>query len=238
MPCSNPSSASVTFTPVEASIGRIGRKISKPTARRPASPLVMAIRAISVRSPESMSARRAISPRTPAALATASAMSPARAPWRRPPVSSPTRNAASGSVARPISSSQQLPAPARRAAPGLGLDLGDRAVDVGDGQRGLGGGARVDAPDGRIADADAALSRHAGEKADADRNLRGVERPQQLGQDRHLGRARARRGNGLGGGDDVGEQCHACPVQQVAPVLRACDGAHPACNGRVRSGCF
>ena len=100
---SNPSSASVTLAPVEASIGWIGRNSSNPTAFSPASPPVIAIRAISVRSPESMSARRAISPRTLAALATASAISPARAPWRRPPVSRATRNLASASVARPIS---------------------------------------------------------------------------------------------------------------------------------------
>ena len=214
---SNPSSASVTFAPVEASIGWIGRKISNPTACSPASPPVIAIRAISVRSPESMSARRAISPRTPAALATASAISPARAPWRRPPVSRPTRKVASGSVARAISpwnSSRRRP---RRPAAGLGLDLRDRLVDVGHGERRLSRMRALHAADGGVADADATLARHAGEKADADRHLLGVQRPQQLRQHRHFGRARARRGDGLGGGDDVGEQGHACQVQQVDP---------------------
>ena len=101
-----PSRASATVAPVDASMGRMGRKISKPTALSPSSPPVMAIRAISVRSPESMSARRAIAPGTAAALATASAMTPARAPCRRPPVSRPTRKVASGSVARPSSASR------------------------------------------------------------------------------------------------------------------------------------
>ena len=122
---SNPASASVTFAPVEASIGRIGRKISNPTARSPASPPVIAICAIWVRSPESISARRAISPRTPAALATASAISPARAPWRRPPVSRPTRKAASGSVARAIS-----PSSSSRRRPAEPLPVSDSMSDI------------------------------------------------------------------------------------------------------------
>ena len=59
---SNPDIASSTVAPVEASIGRIGRKISKPTSRRPASPSVIASSAIRGRSPDSISARRAIAP--------------------------------------------------------------------------------------------------------------------------------------------------------------------------------
>jgi glutathione S-transferase len=59
------------FSLVEASIGRIGRKISKPTWRSPSSPSVIAIRAIRVRSPDSISARRAIAAGTPAATITA-----------------------------------------------------------------------------------------------------------------------------------------------------------------------
>ena len=40
---SKPDIASATSAPVEASIGRIGRKISNPIARSPASPSVIAI---------------------------------------------------------------------------------------------------------------------------------------------------------------------------------------------------
>jgi ATP-dependent DNA ligase len=67
---SKPATASTTLSAVEASIGRTGRKSSKPTARRPSSPSVMAISAVRVRSPESISARRAMSAGTPAAFAT------------------------------------------------------------------------------------------------------------------------------------------------------------------------
>ena len=83
---SKPSTASPALAAVEASIGRIGRKISRPTSRSPSSPLVSASSAVCVRSPESMSARRASGPGTPAAFATASIISPASAPWRSSPV--------------------------------------------------------------------------------------------------------------------------------------------------------
>jgi hypothetical protein len=96
--------ASATLSAVEASIGKIGRKSSKPTARSPCSPSLMAISAVRVRSPESISARRASSPETPAAFATASTMIPARAPCRSSPVNRRLTKPASGSVARSSSS--------------------------------------------------------------------------------------------------------------------------------------
>jgi hypothetical protein len=96
--------ASHVLSADEASIGRIGRKISKPTLPSPSSPSVIAISAVRVRSPESISARRAISPETPAALAIASAISPASAPCRNSPVKSRLTKSASCSVARPSSS--------------------------------------------------------------------------------------------------------------------------------------
>ena len=93
--------ASETLVLVEASIGRIGRKISKPTSLSPSSPAVIAIAAIRGRSPDSISARRASTPGTPAAFATASAISPASAPCLSSPVNRRLRKSASSSVARP-----------------------------------------------------------------------------------------------------------------------------------------
>ena len=96
--------ASDTSAAVEASIGRIGRKISNPTAPSPSSPCVIAISAVRVRSPESISARRVTAPETPAALATASTINPPSAPCLSPPVKSRLTKSASCSVARPRSS--------------------------------------------------------------------------------------------------------------------------------------
>jgi hypothetical protein len=110
---SNPENASVRVAPVDASIGRIGRKSSKPTSLSPSSPVLIAISAIRGRSPESISARRASSPATPAACATASAISPARAPCRSSPVNSRLRRFPSSSVARPSNS----PSSRRRTPP-------------------------------------------------------------------------------------------------------------------------
>ena len=155
----------------------------------------MAIRAISVRSPESMSARRAIAPGTAAALATASAINPASAPWRRPPVSRPTRKAASGSVARPSSASRSS---RRRAADPLPVAASTSEIarstssTLSDGSA---AGGRLMAADGRVADPDAPLARDPGQDPDDHRNLLGREPSQQVGQDGHLGRSRA------GGGD-------------------------------------
>ena len=92
--------ASATLSAVEASIGKIGRKSSKPTSRSPSSPPLMAISAVRVRSPESISARRASSAGTPAALATASTITAASAPCRSSPVNRRLTKPASGSVAR------------------------------------------------------------------------------------------------------------------------------------------
>ena len=90
-----------------------------------------------------------------------------------------------------------------------------------------------------VADADPALARHPGEKADADRHL--ARRPARRSSSARIAtlrRARARGGDGLGGGDDVGEQGHAAKSSRSTPLLRACDGAHPACNGRLPQGAF
>ncbi len=92
--------ASATLSAVEASIGKIGRKSSKPTSRRPSAPSRIARSAVRVRSPESISARRASAAGTPAALATASTITPASAPCRSSPVNSRLTKPASGSVAR------------------------------------------------------------------------------------------------------------------------------------------
>ena len=98
------STASATLSAVEASIGRTGRKISSPSARSPSSPWVSATSAVSVRSPDSISARRASSRETPAAFAIASTINPASAPCRSSPVNSLLTKSASCSVALPRSS--------------------------------------------------------------------------------------------------------------------------------------
>ena len=113
----------------------------EPDRAEPLLPAVIAISAIRVRSPESISARRASSPGTPAALATASAITPASAPClqlagEQPPQERGLRLGGARRAARR--------AGPRAAAPSRGrwpLDLVDRAVDVVDGQRGVGGRA-------------------------------------------------------------------------------------------------
>ena len=108
---------------------------------------------------------------TPAALATASAISPASAPCRSSPVSSRRRNVG----LRPRWRGRAGRRAARRARPPIRarwrLDLVDRPVDVVDRERAARRGLGLDAVDRRVADADAALTRHAGQEADADRDL-------------------------------------------------------------------
>ena len=172
---SNPDIASSTVAPVAASIGKIGRKISNPTPRRPASPSMSASSAIRGKSPDSISARRAIAPGTPAALATASAISPASAPWRSSPVNSRRRKLASGSVARSSSSDSSRLRAARRTAPSRRLHRVDRVVDVGHGQRRFRRRLGLDPIRGRIADPDPALPRDARQERHADPDLVGVQ---------------------------------------------------------------
>ena len=62
-----------------------------------------------------------------------------------------------------------------------------------------------------VPDADAALARHAGQKADGDRDLAGLERPQEVGEDRDLPGARTGAADLARGGDDIREQRHVSP---------------------------
>jgi hypothetical protein len=57
-----------------------------------------------------------------------------------------------------------------------------------------------------VADADAALARHAGQEADRNRELPGLEAPEELGEDCDLLRARPRLGQIARGGDEIGQQ--------------------------------
>ena len=183
---SKPSTASPALAAVEASIGKIGRKISRPTSRRPSSPLVSASSAVWVRSPESMSARRASGPGTPAAFATASIISPASAPCLSSPVKSRLMKSASGSVARPSRLGEISLAPgcrARSRVPWTAAIARSRSAIV---ERRLVPRAALDPVDRRVADAHAALPRNAGEEADGRRHLVRLEPPQQLGEDRDL----------------------------------------------------
>ena len=165
--------ASATLSAVEASIGRIGRKSSKPTSRSPSSPSVIAISAVRVRSPESISARRASSPETPAALTIASTISPASAPCRSSPVKSRLTKSASGCVARPSSSPRiclRLAADPLPFAAWISATARSRSATVREGSAAGGG---LDAVDRRVADADPPLAGNAGEK----RRRRSAPRP-------------------------------------------------------------
>ena len=211
---------------VEASIGRIGLKSSKPTARSPSSPSVSAVSAVRVRSPESMNARRASSAGTPAAFATASTISPASAPCRSSPVKSRLTKSASSSVARARRFAEDPPSGRGRAAPSRRLHLRDRAIDLVDREGRLQGGRLFEAVDRRVADPDPPLPGHAGEEADRDRNLVRVEPPQELGEELDLARARARTGYLSRGGDDVGEQGHR-RARRVATARTAASTSAP-----------
>ena len=92
--------AEAASSAVEASMGRSGRKIVRPTASSPGRPSTRAMPAVSVRSPISMRARRTAAGDTLAARATASTTTPSLAPWRNSPTSSRRTKSASAAVAR------------------------------------------------------------------------------------------------------------------------------------------
>jgi hypothetical protein len=70
---------------------------------------------------------------------------------------------------------EELSTSARRSAARRGLNVGDRAVQVEEGERRFRGRALFGPVHARVADADPPLPRDAREKADDDRNLVGVE---------------------------------------------------------------
>ena len=163
-----------------ASAGSAGRARSRPS-RRPSSPLAERdLRRAREVAREHERAPRERRPGTPAAFATASTISPASAPCRSSPVKSRRRKSASSSVARPSSSASSCLRRGRRAAARsrawISRDRARRASPTV--ERRLGRRRALDAVHRRVADADAALPRHAGEEA---------------GDDRHLVRARAAR---------------------------------------------
>ncbi len=192
---------------VEASIGRTGRKSSKPTARSPASPSASAISAVRVRSPESISARRASSAGTPAAFATASTMIPASAPCRSSPVNSRRTKSASSSVARANRSSSSRRLAAHGSASGRFAWIPSRARSrsstVSASRSPAAGSRRVD---GRVADPDPSLPRDARE---------------QPGDDRHLGRARACEAARRGSRPSPSASLSRRPLAMLAPPPRA-----------------
>ena len=96
-------------------------------------------------------------------------------------------------------------APRRRSAARRPLDLDDREVEIPDRERGLPGRRLLERVDRRVAHADPALPREAGEEPRRDRRLACVEPAQQVGEDGDLPGARARRGDVVRGGDEVGE---------------------------------
>src|SRR5262249_55610702 len=106
---------------------------------------------------------------------------------------------------------EELLPPGGRPASGRALDLRDRAIELVDGERGLLRRFAVDAVDGRVADADAALPGNARQEARRDRDLVRLQPPQQLREDRNLSRARARVGDLARGADDVCDEGHGTP---------------------------
>ena len=158
--------------------------------------------------------------------AAASAITPASAPWRRSPDSSARRNALLGARSR-----GRTARPARRGAracePGPG-QRADRARTrrrrrrrVSDGVAAGGGSVAQRRP----ADADLALAQLAGQERDGDRGLLGRGRAQRVGERGDLAAARARGADGLGGGDEVGEQqptsCPTAAGRSALPSDRA-----------------
>ena len=104
--------------------------------------------------------------------------------------------------------SEDLLAPRCRSAPRRLLDGGDRPVELGDRERRVLGRRMLHAVHRSVPDADAALARHAGQKADGDRDLVWLERLQELGKDRDLPGARTGAADLARGGDDIREQRH------------------------------
>ena len=190
---SKPATASATLAAVEASIGRTGRKSSKPTSRSPSSPSPSAISAVRGRSPDSISARRVTSPETPAARATASTISPASAPCLSSPVKRRRTKSASalrsrGRAARRGSPCARPPT-RRRSSPGPR----DRAIELvrpsatAPRQRRALDACRSSSTRPRPGPAEARP-----QKPDADGTSLRIEPLQELGEDRDLPRARAR----------------------------------------------
>ena len=104
---------------------------------------------------------------------------------------------------------EQGAATGRGPAPGRPLELGDRPVELGDGDRRRRRGCRLDAVDHPVPHADPALARRTREEADHDGHLARLEAAEQPGEQRDLLRARARAGDLFGDLDDVGEKRHA-----------------------------
>ena len=118
----------------------------------------------------------------------------------------------------------QRRAPGRlRAGPAEAADARERGVDLAHAQR-RPERRRGQLPQRRPADADLALAQLARQERDGDRGLVRRGRAQHRGQRLDLAAAGARRGDGLGGGDEVGEQ-HADIVpysrSQTLSALRA-----------------
>jgi hypothetical protein len=111
---------------------------------------------------------------------------------------------------------QDLLARRRRTGPGRRRDALERAVDVEDRERGHGRVRDVEPEGGCPAHPDATLARFAGQEAGGRLDLVGREPAQQVGQRGDLRRACARRGDGLRGRDQVGEQ-HVVSVPERSP---------------------
>ena len=155
-----------------ASAGPAGRARSRPRAGRPRPPVSAMLGGAREVAGQHERAPRERRPARSAAFAIASTISPASAPCRSSPVNSRLTKSASSAVARDRSSSEQLPAPCRRAAsrraPGSPRSRASRSPTPSEGSS---AGAHLDAVDRRVADADAALPRNAREEAGHDRHL-------------------------------------------------------------------
>ncbi len=206
-------SASAGSAAVCASIGAIGDSTSSWNRARPASPSSSAARATAPTFFAYIIARRTGTGVSLAAAAIASIMTPASAPWRSSPAIRRITNSRSDSVARANNARSASVAAGRRAGATQCGDLAERAIDVGDRQRRpCRGFAIAGVVERRIADAEPALRRAAGEVLRADRDLVRIERAQPLGQRTHFREPRRRRGDGFGGIDEIGQQRHRVSI--------------------------
>ena len=145
-----------------------------------------------------------------------------------------------GSAAPPPSRARTAPRAASRlaagrAGPGERLDAREGVVHLGTSQARLGGRGGQSAQR-RPADARAALAQLAREVARGDRDLAGRGEAQAVGERCDLGQARARRGDGAGCGDEVGEQ-HGGILASSGGLLRDELRAPPERRARPAAGC-
>ena len=214
------STASATSAAGEASIGSTGRNSSKPTARRPASPSVERDRGRARRGRRRACTRAASRSRRDAGRLRDRVDHDARE--RALPQLAREAGGAGSDCSSAVARASSSASAARRAPPEplpvSACRPRDRRVDVGDGERRLGRGRTSTPYTVAYPIADPALARRAGEEADGDRHLAGLEPAQQVRQSRGLRRACGGRSHRGRGRDHVGEQGQEPTMRYSRPV--------------------